>query len=166
MEDMHKSSIIMVLLAVVFVMAIGYATFSQQLTINGTASIDSSWDVHIEDIAVNGTTLDGNNVSATVGDDKLSASFQAELVSPGSSVTYDVTVKNGGTLNAKLESITFTDDNNDAIEYSYAGITQNDVINVDGTQTFTVTVKFNDTYTSTPANKTSNLTMYLSFVQA
>ena len=166
MEDMHKSSIIMVLLAVVFVMAIGYAAFSQQLTINGTASIDSSWDVHIEDIAVNGTTLDGNNVSATVGDDKLSASFQAELVSPGSSVTYDVTVKNGGTLNAKLESITFTDDNNDAIEYSYAGITQNDVINVDGTQTFTVTVKFNDTYTSTPANKTSNLTMYLSFVQA
>ena len=166
MEDMHKCSIIMVLLAVVFVMAIGYAAFSQQLTINGTASIDSSWDVHIEDIAVNGTTLDGNNVSATVGDDKLSASFQAELVSPGSSVTYDVTVKNGGTLNAKLESITFTDDNNDAIEYSYAGITQNDVINVDGTQTFTVTVKFNDTYTSTPANKTSNLTMYLSFVQA
>ena len=166
MEDMHKSSIIMVLLAVVFVMAIGYAAFSQQLTINGTASIDSSWDVHIEDIAVNGTTLDGNNVSATVGDDKLSASFQAELVSPGSSVTYDVTVKNGGTLNAKLESITCTDDNNDAIEYSYAGITQNDVINVDGTQTFTVTVKFNDTYTSTPANKTSNLTMYLSFVQA
>ena len=166
MEDMHKSSIIMVLLAVVFVMAIGYAAFSQQLTINGTASIDSSWDVHIEDIAVNGTTLDGKNVSATVGDDKLSASFQAELVSPGSSVTYDVTVKNGGTLNAKLESITFTDDNNDAIEYSYAGITQNDVINADGTQTFTVTVKFNDTYTSTPANKTSNLTMYLSFVQA
>ena len=57
----------MVLLAVVFVMAIGYAAFSQQLTINGTASIDSSWDVHIEDIAVNGTTLDGNNVPANRG---------------------------------------------------------------------------------------------------
>lgn len=165
MEDMHKSSIIMVLLAVVFVMAIGYAAFSQQLTINGTASIDSSWDVHIEDIAVNGTTLDGKNVSATVGEDKLSASFQAELVSPGSSVTYDVTVKNGGTLDAKLDSIVFTDSNNDAIQYSYSGISQNDVIDAGRTQTFTITVKFNDAYTTMPESTTSSVTMNLTYVQ-
>ena len=34
--------------AVVFVMAVGYAAFAQLLTINGTASIDSSWDVHFD----------------------------------------------------------------------------------------------------------------------
>lgn len=166
MEDMHKSSLIMVLVAVVLVMAIGYAAFAQALTINGTAEITSKWDVHIEDIAVNHEILDGKNVSATVGDDKLSATFQAELVSPGSGVTYNVTVKNAGTLNAKLDTITFDADNNDAIQYSYEGISQNDVINADGSKTFTVTVKFNESYTTTPANKTGNLIMILTFVQA
>lgn len=166
MEDMHKSSLIMVLVAVVLVMAIGYAAFAQSLTINGTAQIDSKWDVHIEDIAVNTEILDGKNVSATVGGDKLSATFQSELVSPGSGVTYNITVKNAGTLNAKLDTITFNADSNDAIQYTYSGISQNDVINADGSKTFTVTVKFNDSYTITPANKTSTLTMNLTFVQA
>ena len=166
MEDMHKSSIIMVLLAVVFVMAIGYAAFAQQLTINGSAEITSTWDVHIEDIALNAEILDGKNISASVGDDTLSANFQAELVSPGSGVTYNVTVRNGGTIDAKLDSITFTDSNNDAIQYSYTGINQNDVITAGNTQTFTVTVKFNDTYTQTPASTTSDVTMQLGYVQA
>ena len=166
MEDMHKSSIIMVLLAVVFVMAIGYAAFAQQLTINGSAEISSQWDVHIEDIAVNSETLDGKNISASVGENTLSATFQAELVSPGSAVTYNVTVRNGGTLNAKLDSLTFTDSNNDAIQYSYAGINQNDVINAGESQTFTITVKFNDSYTQMPASTTSSVTMNLGYVQA
>ena len=166
MEDMHKSSIIMILLAVVFVMAAGYAAFSQQLTINGSAEISSKWDVHIEDISVNSETLDGKNISASVGDNTLSATFQAELVSPGSAVTYNVTVRNGGTLNAKLDSLTFTDSNNDAIQYSYLGISQNDVIYSGESQTFTITVKFNDQYTQMPDSTTSSVTMNLGYVQA
>ena len=166
MEDMHKSSIIMILLAVVFVMAAGYAAFSQQLTINGSAEISSKWDVHIEDISVNSETLDGKNISASVGDNTLSATFQAELVSPGSAVTYNVTVRNGGTLNAKLDSLTFTDSNNDAIQYSHAGISQNDVIDSGESQTFTITVKFNDQYTQMPDSTTSSVTMNLGYVQA
>ena len=166
MEDMHKSSIIMILLAVVFVMAVGYAAFSQQLTINGSAEISSKWDVHIEDISVNSETLDGKNISASVGDNTLSATFQAELVSPGSAVTYNVTVRNGGTLNAKLDSLTFTDSNNDAIQYSYVGISQNDVIDSGESQTFTITVKFNDQYTQMPDSTTSSVTMNLGYVQA
>ena len=165
MENMHKSSVIMVLVAVVLIMSIGYAAFAQKLTINGTSTITSSWDIYIEDIAVNNKTLDAENVSASV-DDKLSATFQANLVSPGSSVTYDVTVKNGGNLNAKLDSLTFTDSNNEAILYSYAGIHENDVINAGDTQTFTITVQFNNSYTQMPENKTSSVKMILTYVQA
>lgn len=165
MENMHKSSVIMILVAVVLIMSIGYAAFAQKLTINGTSTITSSWDIYIEDIAVNNKTLDAENVSASV-DDKLSATFQANLVSPGSSVTYDVTVKNGGNLNAKLDSLTFTDSNNEAILYSYAGINENDVINAGDTQTFTITVQFNNSYTQMPENKTSSVKMILTYVQA
>ena len=166
MEDMHKSSLIMILLAVVFVMAIGYAAFSTTLNINGTAQITSSWDVHIEDIAVNNEILDGKNISASVGQNNLSATFQAELVSPGSGVTYDVTIKNSGTLDAKLESITFVDSDNEAIVASYSGISQNDVIEAGRTQTFTITVKFNESYTYTPEVTTGSVTMNLTYVQA
>ena len=166
MEDIRKSSVILVLLAVVLIMAIGYAAFAQQLTINGSAEITSKWDVHIEDIAVASELLDGKNVSATVGENNLSATFSAELVSPGSGVTYNVTVRNSGTLDAKLDSITFTSSNNDAIQYSYAGINENDVIDAGAAQTFTVTVKFNDKYTTSPTNTTSTVTMNLSYVQA
>lgn len=165
MENMHKGSVIMVLVAVVLIMSIGYAAFAQKLTINGTSTIASSWDIYIEDIAVNNKTLDAENVSASV-DDKLSATFQANLVSPGSSVTYDVTVKNGGNLNAKLDSLTFTDSNNEAILYSYAGINENDVINAGDTQNFTITVQFNNSYTQMPENKTSSVKMILTYVQA
>lgn len=165
MEDMHKSSIIMILLAVVLIMAIGYAAFAQQLTINGSAEITSTWGVHIEDIAVNNTTLDAQNVSTSVGDNNLSATFNANLTTPGSSVTYDVTVKNGGTLNAKLDSLVFTDSNNDAILYSYAGISKDDVIDAGETQKFTIKVEFNNAYTTMPESTTSSVTMNLTYVQ-
>ena len=48
MESKHKNALIGALLAVVFVMAVGYAAFAQQLTINGTANITSNWDVHFD----------------------------------------------------------------------------------------------------------------------
>ena len=166
MEKIQKNSVILVLLAIVLVMAIGYAAFAQQLTINGSAEITSKWDVHISDISVNQETLNGKNLQATVGEDNISATFKAELVQPGSAVTYNVTVKNGGTLNAKLDTIVFNDSNNEAIQYSYAGINEDDVIEAAGEKTFTVTVKFNESLTQTPSNTTSDLTMTLSFVQA
>lgn len=166
MEDVHKSSVIMVLLAIVLIMAIGYAAFAQKLTINGSAEISSKWDVHIEDIAVNNTTLGAQNDSTSVGDNKLSATFNANLNTPGSSVTYDVTVRNGGTLNAKLDSLVFTDSNNDAIIYRYDEISEGDVITAGDSQKFTVTVQFNSSYTTMPASKTSSLTMNLTYVQA
>ena len=164
MEDAHKSSLIMILLAIVLIMAIGYAAFVQQLNINGSANISSSWDVHIEDIALNNETLGAQNVKATVGENNLSATFEVQLTTPGSSVTYNVTVRNGGNLDAKLDSIAFTNSNNDAIEYSYTGITENDVINDGDAQTFTITVKFNDAYTQMPADTTSSVVMNLTYV--
>ena len=156
----------MILVGLVLIMAIGYAAFAQSLNINGDATINSKWDVHIEDISVNNESLGGKSIQATVGEDGLTASFDAELTSPGSSVTYNVTVRNSGTIDAKLDVLTFSDSGNDAIQYSYANVAENDVLNSNQTQTFTVTVAFNDSYTSMPTSTTNKLTMYLNYVQA
>lgn len=166
MEDSHKTSLILILLAVVVVMAVGYAAFAQQLNITGTAQINSTWDVHIEEISVASELNQGKNISATVASDKLSVNFQAELVIPSSSVTYNVTVKNSGTIDAKLDSLLFDNSQNEAIKYSYSGIALNDVIESGETQTFTVTVTFDENYTKDPEVKTGTLTMTLGYVQA
>lgn len=45
-----KNRVIIALAAIIGFMAVGYALLSQELTINGTANIDSTWDVKITDI--------------------------------------------------------------------------------------------------------------------
>ena len=46
----NKKIIITVLSVLVVAMAVGYALFAQELTINGSASIDSLWKVEITNI--------------------------------------------------------------------------------------------------------------------
>ncbi len=120
MEQKNKNMLIGGLLAIVLVMAVGYAAFATQLTINGTANITSNWDVHIQSIAMSaheGTGADSVDGETKVDpDNPLAATFKATLISPGDSVTYDVTVVNAGTLPAKVSSITVTQANTGVVE--------------------------------------------------
>ncbi len=112
MEAKHKNALIGALLAVVFVMAVGYAAFAQQLTINGSADITSKWDVHMESEGADyvptstmGTTPTG---SVRVDDGGLTASFSANFTSPGDKITYTIPIVNAGTLNARLSTISLS----------------------------------------------------------
>ena len=49
MQD-KKKTLIGILSSLVCVMAVGYALLAQELTINGRASIDSTWKVEITNI--------------------------------------------------------------------------------------------------------------------
>ena len=112
MEAKHKNALIGALLAVVFVMAVGYAAFAQQLTINGSAEITSRWDVHMTQEGASATPAStmGTNPTGDVQVDGggLTATFNTELMSPGDTVTYVIPIKNTGTLNAKLSTITLS----------------------------------------------------------
>ena len=110
MESKHKNALIGALLAVVFVMAVGYAAFAQQLTINGTANITSNWDVHFNPAFTGTTQVDGvTPVYAVTG--KLSDGTTSASTAPTGSITYDST-NTVATLSASLtqpgDSITFT----------------------------------------------------------
>lgn len=172
-RNKNKNALIGGLLAIVFVMAVGYAAFATQLNINGTANITSTWDVHIENVVASNTVGTASSKSITpdftTAEKTLTASFTTELVAPGDAVTYTVTVKNGGTLDAKLSDIpfNFTDTESNAIEYSYAGIAKGDVLAAGASKDFTVTVKYKDSITTQPADtdKVNELTMTLNYVQ-
>ena len=113
MEGKHKNALIGALLAVVFVMAVGYAAFAQLLTINGTASITSSWDVHFDPTLTTATPANSTDgtTSATgsiaYSDSAASptvATLTANLVSPGDTVTFTVKPTNYGSLSAQAAS--------------------------------------------------------------
>ena len=171
METKHKNALIGGLLALVFVMAVGYAAFAQQLTINGSASISSSWDVKITNIEVSTQSGTASNIGAEVGKGGLSASFDASLVSPGDSITYTVTVHNGGTIDAKLSewSLEAGDTNaEDPIVYTVNGLTNEEELAAGADKEFTVTVTYNDKVTQQPAQEdlTKSATVNLTYNQA
>lgn len=105
--------------------------------------------------------------------DKLSATFDVDLLYPGASATYIVTVQNAGTIDAKLESITGVDTANSSAptEITYSiNATENDALNNDAlnngeSKDYTVTVKWEDT-NAIPEVKTKSATITLNYVQA
>ena len=124
MESKHKNALIGALLAVVFVMAVGYAAFAQLLTINGTATIDSSWDVHFDPAQTTSTAIachTGVGTSSNVcGSDATGnvdpygtiaydstpekptvANLTANLKQPNDTVTFTLKPTNYGSLAAK-----------------------------------------------------------------
>jgi hypothetical protein len=88
---------------------VAYASLSQNLTINGTAKVAAAtWDVHFE--GMNAGTATGYATLPTTG--KLAASGTSvsgnigTLKAPGDTITYTFNVKNAGSINAKISSIT------------------------------------------------------------
>ncbi|MBR3199173.1 MAG: hypothetical protein IKG27_04075 [Bacilli bacterium] len=162
---MKKSYVIIfVLIGIVCLLAIGFAAFSTNLKINGTASIDTSWDVEIINIESKNKIGDASDTNPPVYT-KTSATFKTTLVSPGDSMTYDVTVKNSGTVDAKVDKITLTDSNNPAIIFQTSGIAEGDVLTAGSSDVFTVIVSYNNAVTMQPSVLNASLTVKLDYVQ-
>lgn len=113
MEKERGAKVIAVvaLLIAVVGLTIGYAAYASTLTINGSANVDpASWDVHFAYKTGDSltATTSGNaveNTAPTLAATTISG-FNVTLKAPGDSVTYDFSVKNGGTLDAKLNTFT------------------------------------------------------------
>ena len=161
----QRNYIILGLCSILLVMAAGYAAFRTQLTINGTSNISSEWKVLITDIQ--SSVLEGNATDAeTPSHTDTTATFKTNLVSPGDSMQYTVTVENRGNIDAVLKTLSKTDSSNDAIIFEITGIEQGDTLKAHNSTTFNVTVTYNPEITNQPDNITSDLTITLDYVQA
>ena len=161
----NKKIIITVLSVLVVAMAVGYALLAQELTINGTASIDSTWRVEITDISskeVAGDAVNKTNPTYTA----TTANFSVGLTQPGDSITYDITVTNKGTLDAVVESINVDVGSNPAIIYTTSGLSRGDTIaKNNGTNTLTIKVDYDSNVTSQPVSTTNNITVTINYQQ-
>ena len=171
-EKKKRNIIIGSLLGVLVLMTVGYAAFSSVLNIKGTSGISSNWDIKITSItegtktggATTSLNEDGSKKISGVG--TLTATIEADLVSPGDSIEYDITVTNSGTIDAKLEKITTTDSNNPAIIFETSGLTEGSTLTANGgTATLKLKIIYDSSVTSQPENTVGTLSVTLDYVQ-
>ena len=179
MESKHKNALIGALLAVVFVMAVGYAAFAQTLTINGTATIDSTWDVHFDDSKTEGagvinavaglagaTAPDGGRIGYQNGNQ---ATLSATLHQPGDKVTYTLTILNTGSIDAALHKPVLNVDGATAgsgltqskgnIQFTVQGLAEGTSLpNTDGSTTVQVIAEYIDTAGNTTSGTRQSAT--------
>ena len=164
MTKRKKNNIIIgSLLAVVLLMAVGYAAFSSVLNISGTGSISSSWNIKITNVEVSNTVGDASDGVGTIFED-LTATINSNLVSPGDSITYDVTVRNDGSLDAVLTNINLSESTNPAISFSTSNLEAGAELKTGEEAILKVTITYNDV-TSQPENTSANLNVTLTYEQ-
>ena len=167
MEEKYMKSkkiIMITMCCLICVMAIGYAAFATNLTINGTANITSTWKVlftKIEEVSkTSGVTI--TKVPTAEG---TNATFNVDLKSPGDKIIYKITVANQGTLDAIINDITASETGSDAIKFEITGIKKGDKLAKSTTTTFNVTISYDSNVISQPNVTDNTLTMSINYVQ-
>ena len=173
---MKKQNIAIIgVIALILVVSVGYALFSQSLTINGTAKASGNVDVQfitIGDIQSSGYTdvnapTQGDTTEAakarvaTISSDGRTLTITVDKLSyPGAYVKVPVTVQNKGTIPVKLKEIkqvdgfgnvTVThgsDSNTSAINVTYTGAATTDAqLNQNDTKDMSIMVKWDENAT-------------------
>ncbi len=161
----NKSILIGGLLAVIVIMAVGYAAFASSLKISGTSNISTTWDVEITDITTS-NKVGSASVKEQPTFEKLTATFSTNLVSPGDSITYNIKVENKGSLDAKLNKITLTKEDNPAVLFETKGLKEGGVLRKGESAILNVSVTYNSEITSQPTKLDASLTATLDFTQS
>lgn len=157
---MKKQNIaIIAAIALVLAVSVGYALFSQSLTVTGTATAKGDFDVQFTAIGniksegytdANATETDTDEIKksriASISNNGHDLTITVnKLDYPGAYVEIPVTITNEGTIPAKLKNIEETNltDTGRAVKVSYSGVAASDVaINSKATQDMLIRVEW------------------------
>ncbi len=182
-EKTTQTITISLLAIAILVMSIGFASYAQNLNINGTATFASAkWDVHFDTSSIDEKSTIVSNPAATVS--TTDVTYTVSLPEPGDEYTFDIDVVNAGTFDAELKKITITPAVASLPEYvehvvtydgvDYTATTDNigkilpkKTGNTLGRETVTVKVKYKDGTVTLPDDEESiTFAVTLSYVQA
>ena len=159
---MKKQSIAIIgVIAFVLAVAVGYALFSETLTVTGTATATGNFDVEftkVGTITKVGYTGAGDSEIAVISPDKNTLTVTVnKLDYPGAYVEIPVTITNKGSVSAKLKNINETGLTADsrAIKVTYTGVAASDTpIDTNGTQEMNIKVEWDKTVNTVSSDVT------------
>ena len=113
MKKSKKSNIVIVLVVLLLALAVGYAAFSTELNITGTATTKSgNWDVKFTAASITPTAVNGkfdeNDEKSSIGFTSTDVTVNAVLQAPGDGANVTATITNAGKLDAVLKSFNVT----------------------------------------------------------
>ena len=121
MRNNYRKILFVTLILLVSSISIGYAFLSANLSINGTGRIaDVRWDVHFENpnATANSNITPTTAPSAPASSKLQTISYDVSFSNPGEIYEYTIDIKNGGVLDAMIESFTSTYKIDDGAETS------------------------------------------------
>ena len=147
---MNKKQIIIVAMCFVLcMMVVGYATFGQNLNIDGTADIESNWNILFTSVTAKEQTS-GATFTSTPTISGTTLTFGLDLKAPGDGVKLDVTVANKGTLNAIINNIEAKKGANEVVKIEITGIKKGDKLGKGESKTFEIYITFYSSVTDQP----------------
>ena len=170
---MKKQNIAIIgVIAFVLAVAVGYALFSQTLTINGTATANGSFDVQFTKVgtptSVGYTKSTDTDLASISNDGKTLTITVNKLDYPGAYVEIPVTIENKGSIPAKLKEIVQTGlkDETGPIKVSYSGVAASeDPINKNDTQSMKIRVEWLSGVNSSTADEGVQIKIELKYEQ-
>ena len=162
---MNKKQIIIVAMClVVCLMIVGYSILGQNLNIDGTADIESDWNILFTSVTAKEQTS-GATFTSTPTISGTTLTFGLDLKAPGDGVKLDVTVANKGTLNAIINSIEAKKGANEAVKIEITGIKKGDKLGRGESKTFEIYITFDSSVTDQPIMDNNMLSVSVDFVQ-
>ena len=114
MRRKSKFNLILIIFILVLVLGLGYAYLTTTLSINGTTDVDSNtWNVYWDNVQVQSGSVTGGDVihAPTIDPGKTTVSFEVHFSEPGDFYEFTVDAKNDGTIDAMIETINSTVNN-------------------------------------------------------
>ena len=164
----QKRNILIMMFALIVMMGIGFAAYSQQLQIKDTSSIDSNWDIYISKVTPETPVGGATGTGSPDPNIKTQANLTTDLKYPGDSITYTIDVTNGGTVDAEVEKVELKPTKqNTVIKYSIIDEANIQYLNAGDTKQFKVKVEYDPTKTGTATEeeKSNTLTLTIDYVQ-
>lgn len=118
----HTQRLIFLIVFLLAGASVGYALLSQTININGTSTYggaDTTWDIKIDSAILSNSSVDTTQTSLTLDSTQTTLTYEVKLKAPGAKAIYEVTIKNAGTIDATLSSITKgTSTSDDNVKYT------------------------------------------------
>lgn len=135
-------------------------------TYNVPQSDSQRWNVGFVNMALSekiGSAGEASKPSYT----RTRASFHVLLVEPGDEISYDIDIKNSGTIDAKVSDITINPitEISDPISFVFSGLEVGDELDAGETTKVSVNIKYNPNYNGTKEKVNQDFVVLINYVQ-